>query len=179
MKKNEKNKKRAAAVALAGMLFALACVMSLLENLIMISTMPGIKLGLANIVVMYALFFIGKKYALLLVLLKAAFNAAVMGVTAGAISLSGGLISLAAIILTMTLTKNKASYLFLSVIGAVFHNMGQLLVAAALLRFSITLYYAPVLIIAGIVVGALTAGVLKIIMPALAKLNIATKTENK
>lgn len=172
MNKREKNKRRAASVALAGMLFALACVMSLLENMIMLPTMPGVKIGLANIVVMYALFFIGKRYAFLLVLLKAGFNAMVMGVTAGAISLSGGLISLLAIIAVSAASKNKASYYFLSVTGAVFHNMGQLLVAGALLKFSITLYYAPVLIIAGIIVGTITAAALKIIMPALSKLKI-------
>ena len=79
----------AADVALGGLLFALAIALSMLESTItpLLGLMPGVKLGLANIVVMYALFFMGARQALYLDLLKALFVFLVSGWTAGFLSL--------------------------------------------------------------------------------------------
>ena len=82
-------------VALSGLLFALAMALSFMESAItpLLGLIPGVKIGLANIVVMYALFFMGFPQALTLTVLKAFFVGLTRGATAGLLSLSGGLVS--------------------------------------------------------------------------------------
>ena len=76
-------------IALSGLLFALTMALSFAESAIapMLGLMPGVKIGLANIVVMYALFFMGAKQALSLALLKSFFVMLTRGVVAGFLSL--------------------------------------------------------------------------------------------
>ena len=93
--------------ALSGLLFALAMALSFIEGTLVIPGLaPGMKLGLANIVVMYALFFMGARQALYLDLLKALFVFLVSGWTAGFLSLCGGLLSL----LVMSNLQNIRNY---------------------------------------------------------------------
>lgn len=160
-------------VALTGMLFALAIALSFFESLItpLLALPPGIKLGLANIVVMYALCFLSWKPALLLVVLKAGFALLVRGGMAGLLSLSGGLLSLLVMVLLM-LPKNRVSILIVSIAGAVCHNLAQL-VLVALLMGRYALYYGPVLVVAGVVVGLITSLLLRALLPALAKTGLA------
>lgn len=166
-------------VALTGMLFALAIALSFFESLVtpLLALPPGIKLGLANIVVMYALLFLSWRPALMLVVLKAGFGLLTRGGMAGLLSLSGGLVSLGVMVLLM-LPKNRVSVLVISIVGAVCHNLAQLLVIALVMgRYS--LYYAPVLVVAGVVVGLITAILLRVLMPALAKTGLATGMKGK
>lgn len=165
------------AVALSGMLFALAVVLSIAEGAFtpLLGLPPGVKPGLANIVVMYALFFMGTRQALILVVLKSLFAFLVRGASAGAMSLAGGLVSLAVMLLALFLSRKKASYLTLSVLGAVGHNMGQLAMAAWWLGTALGLAYAPVLIVSGIVMGAVTSLSLRALLPALEKLEAAKR----
>ncbi|MEG2770215.1 MAG: Gx transporter family protein [Oscillospiraceae bacterium] len=159
-------------VSYTGLLFALACVLSLVENVITLPMMPGVKLGLANIVVMYAAFFLGRGQAFCLVILKSLFNLLTRGPVAGATSLCGGLFSLAIILLVAYLTKKKASYFILSILGAVFHNLGQLFVARIMLTNAVTWLYLPVLLISGIIMGSITSFSLKLVIPHLNKLGL-------
>ena len=87
---------KARETAWTGMLFALAIALSYLESLVspLLGLMPAIKLGLSNIVVMYALLFLRTRTALLLVVLKALFAFLTRGATAGFLSLCGGALSL-------------------------------------------------------------------------------------
>ena len=92
MPKNRRNYQKTRRIALSGLLFALAMALSFIEGTLVIpGLLPGMKLGLANIVVMYALFFMGPKQALVLDVLKALFVFLVSGFTAGFLSLCGGL----------------------------------------------------------------------------------------
>ena len=87
--------KKTRQIALSGLLFALAMALSFVEGTLVIpGLLPGMKLGLANIVVMYALFFMGPGQALALDLLKAGFVFLVSGPTAGFLSFCGGMLSL-------------------------------------------------------------------------------------
>ena len=96
MPKNHRNYQKTRHIALSGLLFALAMALSFIEGTLVIpGLLPGMKLGLANIVVMYALFFMGPRQALVLDVLKALFVFLVSGFTAGFLSLCGGLLSLA------------------------------------------------------------------------------------
>ena len=95
MPQNRRNYNKTHSIALSGLLFALAMALSFIEGTLVIpGLLPGMKLGLANIVVMYALFFMGPKQALVLDVLKAFFVFLVSGWTAGFLSLCGGLLSL-------------------------------------------------------------------------------------
>ncbi|MDL2219291.1 Gx transporter family protein [Ruminococcaceae bacterium OttesenSCG-928-O06] len=154
-------------VALTGMLFALALLFSYLESFLtpLLGLPPGVKIGLANTVVLYALLFLPRRYALLLVLLKAGFAFITRGAVAAALSAAGGLLSLVVMVLLL-LPKKKVGLLVLSVAGALFHNMGQLVVVRVLFgHFS--LYYAPVLVVSGVVMGCLTGLLLRALLPAL------------
>lgn len=164
---------KARKITTTAMLFAVAIVLSFMEGLLppLPYLPPGFKLGLSNIAVMYALFFTDKKQAFLIAVLKALFVFAVRGATSGLLSLSGGILSIAAMALLMFIFKDKISYLMLSVAGAVVHNLGQLAAVTLIMYSRYTLYYMPVLIIAGVIMGCLTGTVLKIIMPIFSKLN--------
>ena len=83
MPHNRRNYNKTHSIALSGLLFALAMALSFIEGTLVIpGLLPGMKLGLANIVVMYALFFMGPKQALVLDVLKAFFVFLVSGWTA-------------------------------------------------------------------------------------------------
>ena len=140
-------------VARTGMLFALAIALSYLESLVtpLLGLMPAMKLGLANLVVMYALLFVRRRDAAALVLLKALFALLTRGATAGFLSLCGGGLSLA----VLSLLPGVSGYIF-CVSGALAHNIGQLCGAAVLLSDAVALGYAPVLLAAGLVVGSLS-----------------------
>lgn len=161
-------------VALSGLLFALAMALSFIEGSIAIpGLLPGMKLGLANVVVMYALFFMGARQALELDLLKALFVFLVSGATAGFLSLCGGLLSLAVMWGLYSLPR-RPTWFILSVCGALAHNAGQLIAAGFVLGSALSLYYAPVMLLLGLGMGAVTAVVLRAILPALEKIGFAS-----
>ena len=162
---------KAKQVALSGMLFALAMALSFAEGTLTIpGLLPGMKLGLANVVVMYALLFMGAKQALTLDLLKALFVFLVSGPTAGFLSLCGGLLSLLVMWALYDLLPLRPTWFILSVCGALAHNVGQLIGAGFLLSSARSWYYAPVMLVVGLGVGGLTALILRALLPALEKL---------
>ena len=162
---------KAKQVALSGMLFALAMALSFAEGTLTIpGLLPGMKLGLANVVVMYALLFMEAKQALTLDLLKALFVFLVSGPTAGFLSLCGGLLSLLVMWALYDLLPLRPTWFILSVCGALAHNVGQLIGAGFLLSSALSLYYAPVMLVLGLVMGGLTALILRALLPALEKL---------
>lgn len=163
-------------VALTGLLFALAMTLSLVEGMVTIpGLLPGMKLGLANVVVMYALFFLSVKQALLLDILKALFVFLVSGPTAGFLSLCGGTLSLLVMWLLDTVLPMRPTWFILSVCGALSHNIGQLIGAGFILNTAMSLYYAPVMLVMGLVMGAITSVSLKAILPSLEKLGLNRK----
>ena len=145
---------KAKEVALLGVLFALAMALSFMESALtpLLGLLPAMKLGLSNVVVMFALLFLPRRQALLLAILKAVFALLTRGVTAGFLSLCGGGASFAVLCLLC---------------GALAHNIGQLCGAAVLLSDHMALAYAPVLLCAGTVVGSLTWAVSRAVFPAL------------
>ena len=176
MPKNHRNYQKTRHIALSGLLFALAMALSFIEGTLVIpGLLPGMKLGLANIVVMYALFFMGARQALYLDLLKALFVFLVSGFTAGFLSLCGGLLSLAVMWVLYYLLPVRPTWFILSVCGALSHNIGQLLGAGLILSSAMSLYYAPVMLVLGLVMGALTSLTLRAILPALGRLGYNTR----
>ena len=160
--------KKAREVAWTGMLFALAIALSYLESLVspLLGLMPALKLGLSNIVVMYALLFLRTRTAVLLVLLKALFAFLTRGATAGFLSLCGGALSLVVMVVLLHLPGKVSGYIFCAC-GALAHNLGQLAGAALLLSSAMALGYAPVLLVAGLVVGGISCTLAQALFAAL------------
>ena len=155
---------KARETAWTGMLFALAIALSYLESLVspLLGLMPAIKLGLSNIVVMYALLFLRTRTALLLVVLKALFAF----LTRGFLSLCGGALSLAVMLVLLQLPVS--GYIFCAG-SALAHNLGQLAGAAVLLSSAMALGYAPVLLAAGLIVGGISCTLSRALFAALPK----------
>lgn len=173
---NPKRGSKTQDIALSGLLFALAMALSFVEGTLVIpGLMPGMKLGLANIVVMYALFFMGGKQALVLDLLKALFVFLVSGWTAGFLSLCGGLFSLLVMWVLYYHFPVRPTWFILSVCGALAHNVGQLLGASVILSSAMSLYYAPVMLVFGLIMGSLTSITLRALLPALGRLGYNTR----
>ena len=91
---------KASKVSLMGLLFALAMAFSYLESMLVIpGLLPGMRLGLSNLVTMYCLFFLGKRAGYTMAVMKAVFVVLTRGFVAGMLSLSGGIFSVTAIVL--------------------------------------------------------------------------------
>lgn len=141
-------------VATYGMLIALAFILSYIESIIPVPVpVPGIKLGLANLVVVTALFLMGPKQAFVLSMVRIVL----VGLTFGnfstmLFSFGGGLLSW----LLMAAAKKwkKFSVTGVSILGGIGHNTGQILVAMWVVNNSVIVYYLPFLIISGLVTGA-------------------------
>lgn len=148
--KNSKAKK----AAMFGLMVALAFVFSYLESLLPFSIgIPGVKLGLANLVVVVALYVFDVKTALPIALIRIVLAAFTFGNTYSlAYSLAGGLLSFAVM---ASVKKTKLSVFGVSMLGGVSHNIGQIAVAAVLMGTYRIAYYLPVLLVAGMVTGLL------------------------
>jgi heptaprenyl diphosphate synthase len=88
------------------------------------------------------------------------------GVIAGILSISGGILSLTVMLVLMMAFKNKASYVTVSISGAVAHNLGQLIAVTFIYTGMYLWAYMPFLLVSGVVAGIVTATLLKFIIPA-------------
>ncbi len=142
-------------IAYLGMLTALAFVFSYIEFLLPLNFgVPGIKPGLANLVVIVALYMLNVRTACALSFVRILLTGLTFGNPASMIySLAGGMLSLVVMILAKRC--NLFSVTGVSVPGGVFHNIGQIVVAILVVETKSLLYYLPVLIISGTVTGAL------------------------
>lgn len=161
-------------LALMGLLFALAMALSFLESLLPALPMlpPGIRLGLSNIVTMYALFVLGPVSGYTIAILKALFVLLTRGVVAAAMSAAGGVFSVTIMLLLSLLPGIKEQYLLLSVFGGAAHNIGQLVMARFIINNQYVWYYFPVLLAAGLLMGAITGMALRVVLPYLNRLNL-------
>lgn len=141
--------------AQAAMLTALAMIFSYVEALIPISFgVPGVKLGLANLVALLGLYFLRPGEVLLISVTRILLSSFLFGnMTALLYSLAGGLVSFA---LMLSLKRVRGfSMTGVSIAGAVSHNVAQLAVAALLLQNAKVTYYLPALLLAGAAAGVL------------------------
>lgn len=140
-------------IAQMGLLVALAFILSYVESLIPLQIgIPGVKLGLANIVVLIAIVQFGEKEAFFLAVVRAVLSGFTFGsLYSMAYSLSGGILS--TLIMNFMHKIKKFSIIGISVTGGVVHNMGQLMVAMLVLRSADLKYYAGFLILSGILTG--------------------------
>ena len=141
-------------VATYGMLIGLAFIFSYLEAIIPIPIpIPGVKLGLANLVTIVGLYTVGIRGTVAISLIRIILVGFTFGNASSMIySLAGGVVSLVLMILVRK--TNLFSQVGVSITGGIGHNIGQLAIAAVVVQTSGVFYYLPFLMAAGVVAGA-------------------------
>lgn len=133
---------------------AFAIVLSYIESLIPVVGIPGVKLGLANFAVVLVMYLLGYKEAIVINIIRIVIVGAMFGNLFSILfSLAGALISFIAMAV-LKMTKHF-SIVSVAVIGGVFHNIGQFVVAAFVVETFNIAVYVPILIISGIITGLL------------------------
>ena len=156
-------------IARMGLLTALALILSYGESLIpAFVAVPGVKMGLANIVVVFALYTLGPGEAAIVSIIRVLLSSLLFGsILSLSYSAAGAVISLLSMIILM---KTKIfGVTSVSVTGGVFHNLGQILVACLVLETDVLLYYLPVLILSGTITGAVIGIASSIVIKRLQK----------
>lgn len=145
-------------IALSAVLISLAAALSYCERFIplqLIVPLPGIKLGLANVVSMFALFFLGFKSAFVILIVRCFLVSFFGGFSSLIFSLVGGCL---AVIVMEGLKKAKIFSIYgISIGGSAAHVTGQVLTSMAIMKSVYVLSYLPLLLISAVVTGALTA----------------------
>ena len=156
-----KNAKR---VALDSVLAAIALLLFIVEAQIPpLTTIPGIKIGLANVVTLFAVYFCGKKDAAAILFVRIVLGAVFAG------SLSTFIYSFCGAVFCFTITCLLSRFFqknvwVLSILGAAAHNTGQLLAASVLLQSASVFWNLPYLLIAAICSGAFTGVCVQLLM---------------
>ncbi|MCQ2426951.1 MAG: Gx transporter family protein [Clostridia bacterium] len=141
-------------VAFLGVFTAVALILSYIESMLpTFVPVPGIKLGLANIVALFVLYRFSYREAALISLIRIVVSSMLFGFTMFPYSLAGAVLSLTGMILLKKLTK--LSIITVSVAGGVLHNLGQIAVAVLVTETVGLVGYIPVLLISGTVSGVL------------------------
>ena len=117
---------------------------------------PGVKLGLANIITVFAMFAYTPKDALLILLVRVFLGSVFSGqISTLLYSLAGGLLCFLSMLLLRNVLSERQLWVA-SVIGAVFHNIGQIMVAIVVTGTLGIVVYLPVLLVSGIIAGTFT-----------------------
>lgn len=134
-------------------LVALGMILSYVEMLMpAFVAIPGVKLGLANIATVFALYMLGIHDAVLTSLFRVILSSLLFGNTLSLLySVAGAILSLVVMIIAERVIK--LSPVGVSALGGVFHNLGQTIAAAIVLKSLGVFFYFPVLIISGVVAG--------------------------
>ncbi len=155
---------------------ALALIFSYIEAIIPVNiSVPGVKLGLANIVIVTALYFFGAKEAVGISLIRVVIIGLLFGnVLSLVYSFTGAVLSLAGMIICKRL---KLTIIGVSAVGGVLHNIGQLFAAVVILQSPEIINYYPVLFISGLLTGILIGIISSKIVKAISKYNEKEKPE--
>jgi heptaprenyl diphosphate synthase len=161
-------------IAISGIFISMALVLSFFEGLIPMNFgIPGVKLGLANIVALAALFILGPVYALAIQAGRVVLAALMFGNMAGLLySISGGLLSIFAMILLYKLKRPFFSIVAISVFGAVFHNIGQITAASVIVSDLRISFYLPILLLSGVAAGIFVGFAGKYLIKGLLRTNL-------
>ena len=136
-----------------GLFAALAILMGYVEFMIPVPVpIPGVKLGLANVIVIIMLYFMDAKSAFFVSLIRVLLSGLLFAGFAGMLySLAGALCSFAVMVLLQK--TGKFSMIVVSVAGGIFHNVGQIVVASLVVQNVRMAYYLPFLLVSGVVTG--------------------------
>ena len=163
MSSQDRNKR----IAMAALLAALALIFSSVEAMIPSPVaIPGVKLGVANLVILIALYQLDFKYAIAINLVRIVVSGLLFSGVFGILySLAGGMLSL--IVMWLLKKTGLFSIIGVSMAGGVAHNIGQILVASAVVSDLKMFAYLPVLMFSGIISGILIGFLCHYVMLAL------------
>ena len=150
-------------IAVLALAIALAMILSFVESQIpAFVALPGVKIGLANIAVVFVLYKLGWKEAVLISLVRVFMVSVLFGTAVSLFySVAGAVLSLTGMVLLRK--TGLFSTVAVSVTGGVLHNVGQILMACLLLETNVIVYYLPFLILSGVIAGVVI-GVVSAIM---------------
>lgn len=159
--------------AYLGVFTALALIFSYIETLIPFHIgIPGVKLGLANLIVVVALYKLGAGDAAVLSVVRIVLSGFLFANLFSIIySLAGGLLSLA--VMAFLKKRETFSVMGVSMAGGIFHNIGQMLIAMVIVETFSVAYYVPVLLAAGVVTGLAIGIAAQEMLRHLAKLSLS------
>ena len=160
-------------ISTMSMLITIALIFAYVETLIPALPIPGAKIGLPNIVALLVLLVFGFTDALVVQLIRAFISSLLFSsAMALAYSLAGGVLSLLVMLLLTRTYKDEIgpSVLFVSVMGAIAHSTGQVLVAMAVLETAAILSYLPWLIIISVITGLIVGFTVYLIYKPFARL---------
>ena len=146
-----------------GIISALTFSLSAVDSVISAPLPLGVRIGVANIVVMLTILSVGKKEGFIITLLKTLFILITKGITASLLSFSGGLLAFSITIILLKSEKN--SLILISVLSALAHNIGQIIMASVIMKNINTLFYLPVLVVSAVITGTITGTAIKAVMP--------------
>lgn len=151
-------------------LVTLCLILSYVEVLIPFNfVIPGVKLGLSNIVIVYALYAFDLKTAFSINIIRIVLSALLFTNPITMLySISGGVLSFIAMVLIKQV--KCLSLISVSVTGGIFHNVGQILMAMVVLSSAKIIYYLPVLMFCGILTGILTGYIGAVVTRRLSKI---------
>ncbi len=147
------NQKRNRTIAYIGMFTALAIILGYLELLIPFSFgIPGVKLGLANIMTVIVLYLLGTKEATAVSLIRIVVVNLLFGGLYGMLySMAGGILSL--VCMALLKKTDRFSIMGISMVGGIMHNVGQMIIAIFVVEELRLIYYLPVLLFSGVITG--------------------------
>lgn len=161
-------------IAACGLLTAVALVLSLVERMFPLSAavpIPGIKLGLANVVTLFALVRLNRRDALAILLIRVTLASVFMGsVTSFLFALSGGLLAMLTMSLLLPGRGRWVSLVGVSIAGAAAHNIGQICAAMLVLRSVYAAAYLPLLLLSALTMGFSTGIVSRVTIEHLEKI---------
>lgn len=144
-------------IAILGMLTSLSLIIFMIESMIQpLIPVPGVKIGLANIITMLVLLYFSPVESFFVLLVRVIIGSIFAGqIVSFTYSITGGILC----IVVMTMANKffgRKNIMITSVFGGIFHNIGQFLVAFFVLELSGMVVYLPVLTIGGVVAGIFT-----------------------
>jgi heptaprenyl diphosphate synthase len=158
-------------VGFYGIMLSFTLVLALMESMFppVFPAIPGVKLGVSNVIIMYCILFFDKPAAIQIAVLKSFFIFFIRGATTFIFSFSGTLLAvLMMILITLIFRKAKPSlplFLLVSISGAVTHNIAQIIIASILTSTDLLVYYLPILIVAGVIFGSVTGILIFVLNP--------------
>ncbi|WP_031517324.1 Gx transporter family protein [Desulfofalx alkaliphila] len=141
-------------LVLISLFVALAMALNIFERAIYIPSHPGVKLGLANVITLLSILLLGWKDAFYVVFIRCTLGALLFGNPISFLfSITGGLLSALVMVLLWELLTKYVSIVNISMVGAVTHNIGQLLVASLIMQDFSVYTLLPILMISALITG--------------------------
>lgn len=161
-------------IALNAILISFALALAIAERFLpleLIVPVPGLKIGLPNVITMFALLFLDIPSVLTIVFLRCLLAAILIGsLTSFVFSITGGLFAFAIMLLLMKKFDKRVSLIGVSIAGAAAHNTGQILAAVFIMKTFSVFSYLPLLLIGSVITGVITGALIEVLKHKLKKL---------